>query len=251
MKALFCALGLVSFFAAPAFAADLPTSKPAPAPPPAVYNWNGFYVGGHFGGGGGSTSSDAYFLDGSFATNAAFDRSGVFGGGQVGYNWMFTPNWLLGAEADLSASNIQGSLTSCSTTGCAHSVSTDNVFGTARARLGYAWNNWLFYGTGGVAWLNSDTKRTIACVGARCPAVTARSVLVNQEASASGTDGGWALGGGVEWGFAPSWSLQLQYLHLQSDGVSRDFSYSLPAGFRHVVSDSAIDTGQVGVNYRF
>jgi outer membrane immunogenic protein len=241
--------GLALISLRPGYAAGL--SSVASPPPPSQYNWSGFYIGANVGGGWGTTSANAFDSSGAFVAHTSYDRSGVFGGGQIGYNFVVMPNWLLGAEADVSGADFRGSVTSCTSTGCAHSVSTDDAFGTVRARVGYAWGNLLFYGTGGFAWLDANTRRTIICVGGGCPGVTIARPPLNEEATASGTDAGWALGGGIEWALAPHWSFQAQYLHLQFNDVSRDYSYSVPTAFRHIVSDNGIDTGRVAINYRF
>src|ERR1700690_3137521 len=79
--------------AAPVSAADMPTRAPVyKAAPVALFNWTGFYVGGHGGYGWGD------------ADNLA--PTGWFGGGQVGYHWQYAPNWVFGLEADISGSNI-------------------------------------------------------------------------------------------------------------------------------------------------
>src|ERR1700684_947736 len=89
-------LGTAAFiaFAAPALAADLPartyTKAPAYTAPEAVYNWTGFYIGGHVGG--------------AFAGDSSLQGSdGRFlGGVQGGYDYQFAPNWVVGAEAQYS-----------------------------------------------------------------------------------------------------------------------------------------------------
>src|ERR1700760_2787237 len=89
-------LGTVALaaMAAPAFAADMPartyTKAPVYTAPALVYNWTGFYIGGHVGGafaGDNSLqSSDARFL----------------GGGQGGFDYQLAPNWVGGIEAEYS-----------------------------------------------------------------------------------------------------------------------------------------------------
>jgi opacity protein-like surface antigen len=234
-------------------AADLPTSTPPPAPPPPIFthNWAGFYVGAHVGGGWNDISSNTANNSGVSQDHTTSNSSGVFGGAQIGYNWLPSPSWLLGAEADVSGSSLSGTLAGCTATGCAHSTPTDDAFGTVRARVGYVQGDWLFYGTGGFAWLDESTKRTITCTGALCPGASTASVLVGQVASASGTEPGWSAGGGIEWGFAPNWSVGVQYLHLQFDDIKRAYTYSLPTANRNSVSSQSIDTVRLGINYRF
>lgn len=89
-------------------------------------------------------------------------------------------------------------------------------------------------------------------MGALCPGASAASALVGMTASASGSEGGWAAGGGIEYMFAPHWTASIEYLHHQFDNVALAFSYpGFPTAFRHNVSDGLIDTVRFGVNYLF
>jgi outer membrane immunogenic protein len=128
-KILLSGVALVALFAAaPVSAADVPVRGPvykaAPAP---VFNWTGFYVGGHIGYGWGD------------ATGA--DLDGFIGGLQVGYNWQLSRNWVFGIEGDLTATDMNNAFP-------AHV----DYLGTARARIGYTWDRTMLYGTGGFAW---------------------------------------------------------------------------------------------------
>ncbi|HEY5126523.1 MAG TPA: outer membrane beta-barrel protein [Bradyrhizobium sp.] len=255
-KIVLAAVAMVGFVGQ-SFAADLPARMPMKAAPmaPAAYNWNGFYLGANVGYGWDKISTDTFNSAGVFLENTKHDRSGVFGGGQIGYNWQFAPNWLLGIEADAEASDIKGSNAGCSATGCSSSNGKTDDFGTVRGRFGYVANNVLLYGTGGWAWSHSTTDRTVTCVvagGGTCPGGPSPSPLTGMIASASGSESGWAAGAGIEWGFLPNWTAKVEYLHLQFDNVGRDFSYAgFPTAFRHVNSNSGLDTVRVGVNYLF
>ena len=97
-KILLGTVALVALGAAPALAADLAarpyTKAPAYAPAP-VYNWTGFYIGGHIGG--------AFSGDNSIGTGVTASDNGKFlGGVQAGYDWQFAPNWVLGVEGQYS-----------------------------------------------------------------------------------------------------------------------------------------------------
>lgn len=239
-----------------ALGADLgmPTKAPMVAPVP-TYNWNGFYIGGHVGYGWGHTSENVFDPAGTLVDSVGFDSNGAFGGGQIGLNYMLTPNWVLGLEADISGADIKGSVSACAATGCATGNTKVDDFGTVRGRIGYAWNNVLFYGTGGWAWGHVDADRQITCVvpgGGICPGGPSPSVLTGQSASASGTESGWAAGGGIEWGFLPNWTVKVEYLHLEFDGIGHDYAYpGFPTAFRHINADTGIDTVRIGVNYLF
>lgn len=251
---VFAALGLST---AVASAADMAPAYKAPpmAPVAAAYNWTGFYIGGHVGYGWGHNSSNSFSTAGVFLDSTAGDSSGVFGGGQIGYNWQFSPNWLIGIEADGSASDISGTTSGCTATGCASGAGKTDDFGTVRGRLGYVINNVLLYGTGGWAWSHSHTDRTITCVvagGGVCPGGPSPSPLTGMVSSSSGNNSGWVAGAGVEWMFAPNWTAKVEYQHLEFDNLSRDYSYAgFPGASRHIVTDSHIDTIRVGVNYLF
>jgi outer membrane immunogenic protein len=257
-KLLIAAAGIMALgLSAPAGAADLaarPYTKAPPMPIAEVYNWTGFYIGGHIGYGWEHTNSDSFTPAGAL-TSTTSDPSGVFGGGQIGYNWQFSPNWLLGVEADASGSDLHQTTTTCSATGCASAAHQLDDFGTVRGRLGYVINNALLYGTGGWAWGHSNTDRTVTCVvagGGVCPGGPSPSPLTGAVSSASGMESGWVAGAGVEWMFAPHWTAKIEYQHMEFDNIVRDFAYAgFPTAARHTVSDSTVDTVRVGVNYIF
>ncbi len=245
---------IAALIGSPALGADMPVKAP-PAPPPPVWSWTGFYFGGHLGYGWQHVDSNSSDAAGALVDTNSSDGNGVFGGVQIGWNYMFVPNWVVGIEADISGADIKRTDSGCSATGCATSDTNIDDFGTVRGRLGYAWNNVLLYGTGGWAWSHSSTDRTVTCVvagGGVCPGGPSPSLLTGMIASASGTDSGWAAGGGVEWIFAPQLTFKVEYLHFEFDNVGRDFSYpGFPTAFRHTVSDASTDTIRVGVNYLF
>jgi outer membrane immunogenic protein len=238
-----------------ACAADMATRAPMPAKAPmapmmapAVYNWNGIYIGGHFGYGWAHTDTDSYRLDdGGFQASGSVDRDGIFGGGQIGVNWMVMPNVLLGVEGDISAADLKGSADNCNAagTGCARSDVKTTWFSTLRGRIGYAVNNWLLYGTGGAVWTHANTDRTIT-------RADSNPASVGQVASADSTHSGWTAGGGVEWGFAPNWSAKLEYLYFNVNSTN-DFVYPAPysAANRRNESESHSHTVRLGINYRF
>ena len=187
-----------------ALAADMPLkAPPAPVVTPS-YNWNGLYVGGHLGYGWQSVDTTV-IRHGALTTSDSFNRKGWLGGGQAGFNWMVGPSFLLGIEADFSGAEYEGTNSACTATGCASSNSKFDELATVRGRLGYAMNSVLFYGTGGWAWSRSSTKHAghLRCRrGQHVSGGPSPSALAGQVANASGNQGGWSAGGGIEWGFA-------------------------------------------------
>jgi outer membrane immunogenic protein len=178
----------------PAFAADL--SKPAPvytkAPPPMIYNWSGFYIGVN---GGGAWGRSSFAFPATGTTMGDFNTSGGLIGGTVGFNWQSGPV-VFGVEGDGDWANIKG--TGSDTVQCPAPITcstTDSWLATARGRLGFAANEWLFYGTGGGAF--GDVKM-------------ANSGLPGQSVTRSG----WTAGAGIEYGVTPNVSFKVEYLHV-------------------------------------
>ncbi len=223
-----------------ASAADLapaPYTKAPPPPPVAIYNWTGFYIGVNGGGGWGRT--DEYFSP--VGTYANHDISGAFAGGQIGYNWQ-AGAWVFGLEADGDWANIKGS-TVCPnpTFDCTSEVRDLASF---RGRVGYASGPVLFYGTGGLGYAN--THYSILTFAGGLPSVAGALTstgLYNDDRW------GYAVGAGIEWGFAPNWSAKLEYMHY---GFGTDTAplETLLAGNTSALGLN-IDTVKVGINYRF
>jgi outer membrane immunogenic protein len=219
---LACAGLFAATMACPSFAADLP--RPAFKAPVFVapfFSWTGFYVG--INGGYGWGKSDWTNILG---TTGDFNVKGGLVGGTLGYN-LQTGSWVWGLETDLDFSTIKGTTTAalCGAVGC----ETKNTWlGTARGRIGYAWDRWLPYITGGAAYGN---------------------VKMTPPGGASETDTrfGWTLGGGIEYAFLGSWSAKLEYLY--ADLGKAECS----AAVCGVVTDVEFRTNMVrgGLNYRF
>lgn len=237
------ALALVS---APAFAADLPMKAPPMVAPVAVYNWTGFYIGGHVGWGWTEVES-IQLAPGSaaFPTGTAFAKNnldGFLGGVQGGFNWQVSPNFVLGVEGEYSWADINGSARTVSVVNGFVSNTTAHTkeLGLFTGRLGYAANNWLFFVKGGGAWGrgSSDGDGFLA------------NGTFFQTTSSSTNRSGWVVGAGVEWGFAPNWSTKIEYNHI--DFGSTDVTVFTSRGTTNVVSSSStIDLVKAGVNYRF
>jgi len=269
MKKLATAIAAIALFGTPASAADMPVKAPPPMPGP-VYSWTGFYLGGNFGGGWGTTSfsgtASAFFPTIGVTTPSAGSSSqrtqGILGGGQVGFNYQFANRWVAGIEADIDGAGIKGSTGSCFTTtnglgpaGCGSTNTALNDFGTVRGRLGYAWTNVLLYGTGGLAWGQNSTTRISTCVGAMCTA--ASLPFTSNSPSSSSSSVGWAAGAGAEWAFLPNWSLRAEYLHLQFNNLGTSYVITgTTIGLPFITTTNAnlnigVDIVRVGLNYQF
>jgi outer membrane immunogenic protein len=227
MKFRHLVTGLVSALALSAAsqsasAADMGV-RARPAPVPAMvqqFNWTGFYLGVHGGYGSGSTDNNIVGLNSP-------DPTGWFAGGQLGYNWQAPGSpWVFGVEVDSAWANIEDTAT---TVGAIRLKSDVDYFGTARGRVGYAWDRTLLYATGGLAWADNNVHVSLAPFGT---------------ASDSQTHIGYAVGGGLEYAFAPQWSAKVEYLYL---GLGDQTYFGAPG----LNVDLDVHTVKVGLNYRW
>jgi len=244
-----------------ASAADLaarPYTKAPMAPMVAVYNWTGFYIGVNGGGAWGNSSGtlDSFtagftqaVADGGTPALLGAKHEGYFGGGQIGYNWQAT-NFVFGLEADIQGADIGRTTTVIFPGGglTNPSVSTgrDHIdwFGTARGRVGFAVNNVLLYGTGGFAFGGVQTSVSN---------VYNPTTSGNFFGSSSDTRTGWAAGAGIEWGFAPNWTVKGEYLHIDlgSSNTTIVDPVNFPAESATYRFHHELDTARIGVNYKF
>lgn len=212
--------------AAPSFAADLPRpAYKAPVYVAPAFSWTGFYLG--INGGYAWGHSD---WNNTPMGNVSMNVKGALVGGTLGYN-LQTGNWVWGLEGDVDATWIDGSSVGgavgsvCSGAGC---QTKNSWLATGRGRIGYAWDRFLPYLTGGAA--GGNIKAT-----------------PNTGGSVNKTKLGWTVGAGVEWAFAGAWSAKLEYLYADLGKVTCDASV---CGVDTNVSYKT-NIGRVGVNYRF
>lgn len=169
-----------------AFAADLPRRSQPTAPVVQrmpIFTWTGFYAGLNAGYGFGQVTGPA---------RAGFkDPNGFIGGGQIGYN-LQSGNIVYGLETDLAYAHIQGKN---SATGVAGAKSTLDYLGTVRGRVGYAFDRFLPYLTGGFAYGGSSI--TVPGLG--------KSTPVNY---------GWTVGAGVEYAITNNITAKLEGLYV-------------------------------------
>ena len=256
-KVVFVAAALA--FTTAAYAADLPRKAPAMAPIEPMPSWTGFYIGGHVGAAW-LSNPDMTLSDPNTPTPAALAPLSISGGGsdvrflggiQGGYNWQFESRWVLGAEADISWTDVEtnatvGPLRTNGGLTFANSslAMSEKVkwLASARARLGFvAWPSTLLYATGGVAWENVDYSASVSI-----PFSPASS-------SFSKTNTGFAVGGGVEWQAMPHVLLRAEYLfygfNQNQTGSALIPGEALPVNFSW--SNSNVQVARVAASYKF
>ncbi|HVV41827.1 MAG TPA: outer membrane protein [Nitrobacter sp.] len=167
-----------------------------------AYSWAGPYLGANLGYAFGSVD------------NSVTKPDGVFGGAQAGYNWQ-NGQLVFGVEGDLQASSADDTF--------APYKFSNPWFGTARGRVGYAFNNVLVYGTGGLAFgeLRGETFGL----------------------SESHTNAGWTAGVGAEFGIYQNWTAKVEYLYV--DLSDSHFSIS------NAQNGYQFGLIRAGVNYHF
>ena len=231
MKFLPVTVALAAFGAiAPALAADLGAGRytKAPAYAAPIYNWTGFYIGGHVGGG---VSSNQALSGLAIGNNYAGQ---LLGGVQAGADYQFAPNWVIGVEGQYSwlANNNNNAL---NFPGGFVYTNDRRALGSVTGRVGYTWGPGLFYVKGGYAY--SDTRETLMLGNLAVPF-----------AFDSGHRNGYTVGTGVEYIFAPNWSAKVEYQYYDF-GSSRFIAPIAFVPYGYLRNDE--HTIKAGVNYRF
>ena len=196
-------------------AAYPPAAYPAPAMPGWYYNWTGFYVGGHLGGGW------------------AGSASGFLGGGQAGFNFQNGP-WVVGAEWQMSATSIKDT-TSASVVfpgfavGSVRAEARLDWISTLAARIGWAFDRSLVYGKVGGAWTHVSVDATAT--------VTSFAGVLGASVAADKTLSGWMLGIGYEYALWDNLTAKIEYDMMD---FGQDF-----------LADNKVHILKIGANYRF
>jgi outer membrane immunogenic protein len=231
MKKFLLATVALAAFAAPALGADLGArpsyyNKAAPVYAAPLYNWTGFYIGGHVGG--------AFAGSNNFNGLVLSDYSARFLGGlQAGADYQFAPNWVLGAEGQYSW--LGGNYINATFPGGAIYNNNQRGLGSITGRVGYTWGPGLVYVKGGYAY--SDNRDTLTFLGANVPFALDKN-----------HSNGYTVGAGVEYMFAPNWSAKAEYMYYDF-GNTRFVTPAPLAPFGSWHNDE--HTLKVGVNYRF
>ncbi len=245
-KILLGAIGIVALsLSAPASAADLAARPYTKAPPPmiaAIYDWSGFYIGINGGGGSSHKCWDSVVPGGGalIGGEGCHNATGGTVGGQVGYRWQ-SANWVFGLEgqgnwADFSGDNVSILFPA------QRNRSKIDAFGLITGQIGYAWNNVLFYVKGGGA-VVGDKYDTFTA-----PGFAGAGTLL---ASTKDTRWGGTVGAGLEFGFAPNWSVGIEYDHIFLG--NRTLTLNAPGGiaFQSDRISQNVDMGLVRINYRW
>ncbi len=233
---------VLGFGAAQAADMQRPVYKAAPpAPPPVtIYNWSGLYVGGQAGGAFSDSSWNSDATIPGFFTSVDHGKDNWVAGGQIGFRQQWG-NWVLGVEGmwsatDLKTFEVSPGLTSIGLPSQFRGTEIDQIY-SVTGQIGYAWDRWLAYAKGGWAGANVELSSLDSITGAT--------------SAVSGNANGWTVGAGVEYAFAPNWSVAVEYNYydlsmgdkfaIQSNGVPTTYANY----------DSQIHTVMGRLNYTF
>jgi high affinity Mn2+ porin len=218
------------FFVTSGLAAGIPvaSSMPLKAPPIANYDWSGFYVGGHVGYGRGN-GRDALSDPNLTAANSSFGS--LFGGLQLGYNFLLTSRLLVGVEGDISFPNyLDDGIVASRTTPLSAVTEKVDFVSTMRGRAGYAFDHLLFYATGGLAWSQARFLENSGLTGNEDKLLRMRA--------------GWALGAGAELAIGPGWTARLEYLYDRLGKANGSF----PSGTGYESTTVELNSVRIGLN---
>lgn len=275
MKNITIAGALLLTTAFSALAADLPTRvAPVPVyvPPPPL--WTGPFIGGSLGGAWGDPGNDTGSSKVLFCTrgpdcagypagfgpfSSAFSNVGKSSDATfapsigAGYNFQIAPNFVVGGLVDIT---YLGKSAGRSATGPA--VRVDNMtdeqtfyrdtfsqdwLATARLKAGVTFDNVMIFVTGGLAMSNLDSSSVSETTWTRRTQPPATSTAAIGAGSSNGTAFGWAVSAGVEYRFAPNWSIFGEYLY-----YSLSDSYNVTVRAQPITGSTATSTYRVKVD---
>lgn len=212
----------------------MPVKAPAMPVPAAVgYDWSGFHIGAHVGGGWGRKE----FFDPLAAVhNGAHHAVGILGGGQIGFSHQVA-RWVMGVEAQVSAANLKGA--NVDPTNLRVTISTRvDWLGSVAGRLGYASDRTLLFVKAGGAFVHDKHVATGVDPG------NASVGIANE------TRWGWIAGGGIEHALASNWSVKMEYNYMDFGTKRLTFNIAGAAPAPEDVTQH-IHLVKFGINYRF
>jgi len=229
-SALLAAAAVVLAASQFASAADLGRKAPPPAPAyvqpaPPPYLWTGCYVGGNVGGAWSNFEVTDVATGGTVSTS----NSGFAGGGQIGCDYQWNA-WVFGFRNMFDGTSLSSSRPFADT--------STHWFDTLTARGGYlVASNVLLYVQGGAAWTNTK--------------VTFLDVNGGQVGELTNDRTGWTVGGGVEWMFAPHWSVFAEYNFMGFGTRSDAFTTCGVVNCAVLSARANLQDAVVGLNYKF
>jgi outer membrane immunogenic protein len=229
------------------------------------YNWSGCYIGGSVGGAFGrsnySGSPAGDFLTPapvgepsiipnlSAVTTDALSPSSLIGGGEIGCNWHIR-SIVVGIEGDFSGWNLSRSSLATGpgdpelpgTSLTAATSESSHWLATVRPRVGYAYNDWLFYATGGAAFASIGFSQSVLFSASNS----------GMAGSVTSTLTGWTAGGGIEYGITRNWLLKAEYLFVGFPSQSvTEINPAFPTFTANASNRLSASIVRIGLDYKF
>ena len=244
------AAALLVMLTGPAIAADLPL-KAEPVIP--RFSWTGCYLGAHVGAGRGSKEmtdpvllvQDTLLGPGTTAgiTTVTTNPTGAVIGGEIGCDYQFAGNAVIGIEGTASGTTMRGSALVGLPAGfpgeSALVQSTNDFLASVTGRIGYAFDTILLYGRGGFAVAGDKYD------------VSGGDFAGSGPFHFQGADNryGWIVGGGVDWAFTPHWSMNVEYdfYHFGNGGILMTDQFTGDTGLVNV--KQTVQVIKVGFNF--
>jgi len=213
-----------------------------------AFSWSGIYLGG----GGGYAWGDGLTdmsVSGVFIQRATPDLSGGIVGGHVGFNYQMGAV-VVGAEAQILSGVKGGADAPAFAGGCFVGGVPCLVHGTVdvqsidllKGRLGYAFDRWLPYVTGGIA--SGDIRSKFQDVNFN----GGTNVVSDKERHSA-----WVIGVGVDYALTRNWILGVEYQHIEFDSVLHqglnNFGAQVP--IRDHLVNADVDTVMARLSYKF
>lgn len=196
-------------------------------------NWSGFYLGASVGGGWGNSRTTYDRAGNNHLTPETISPSGYLASLTLGYNYKLSNNIVIGIEGDIGVMDIDASDRTGLWDGHVWKSQYGGMWGTLRGRLGYAFDNFMIYGTGGLAFMETDEK-----------------ILGDNDATQNtyneGVHTGWVIGGGIEYALTENITTKIEYLHMEFGKYSGYTNNNELYTF-----ENDVDIVRVGLNYKF
>ncbi len=225
-----------------AMAADIalpPTPSPQFALPPPP-TWTGCYIGGNIGGGWNTISG---FDPTNMVSVGNGNGSGFVGGGQVGCDYQYN-SIVVGIAGMFDGSTVSGTGPNLEIPGVTNK-SVIPWLATLTGRIGFvAMPSTLLYAKGGAAWAQDNINTTN---------ISSPLLAVGPVSASSYAASGWTVGGGLEYVFAPHWSVFVEYDYMDFGTSTRIFIDSPAAGGGSGPFNitQQVQIAIVGVNFRY
>ena len=246
-----------------AYATDMPVKAPPVAPVAPVTNWTGFYFGAQVGGVAfdpscSATSSEfsdflpcssSPFFQGKGGQTNSMSSTAFIGGAKIGYDWQFWSHAVVGVVGDFDWTNLNGTQQTILKAGVVTFSSSANEkidwLASVRGRLGWAFDNVLFYATGGVAWTQIKSSASLT--------TSVNPTLFDWSAQGTSNETGVVAGGGFEYRVTQNVSVvgELLWYGFGTTTVSVFNPHFIPTTFTTQFNNNDILVGTIGANYRF